>query len=145
MQNQIPYQFMKNFTTLNAVAASSSIARTPIAGGEADCMRSIFIKHKERFRRVDFETILFVKAEGSYCSVYLADGHTLTLCYSLCEITRSLSPALFFRAHRSYTVNINQIDAFVGNVLYVGVHKIPISKQHRPDVLGRFNVLGCSK
>lgn len=106
---------------------------------------SIFIKEKERFRKIDFDTILFVEALGSYCCVHLAEGRDLTLSFTLAEITPKLSASCFLRVHRSYIVNVDRIDAFIGNMLCIGKHRIPVSKQHRSEVMRQFNILGSSK
>lgn len=106
---------------------------------------SIFIKEKERFRKVDFDAILFVEALGSYCCVHLAEGRDLTLSFTLSEITPKLSACCFLRVHRSYIVNVDRIDAFIGNMLCIGKHRIPVSKQHRTEVMRQFNILGSAK
>ncbi len=103
---------------------------------------SIFIKEKERFRKIDFTAILFVEASGSYCHLYLEGGRYLTLSFTLAEITPKLSAVFFQRVHRSYIVNVDRIDAFIGNTLYIGQHRIPVSKRHRPEVMEQFNILG---
>lgn len=105
----------------------------------------IFIKEKERFRKIDFGTILFVEALGSYCRVHLEGGHDMTLSFTLAEITPKLQAGFFRRVHRSYIVNMDRIDAFIGNLLCIGPHRIPVSKQHRSEVMRQFNILGSSK
>lgn len=105
----------------------------------------IFIKEKERFRKIDFETILFVEALGSYCCVHLDGGHDMTLSFTLAEITPKLQASFFLRVHRSYIVNMDRVDAFIGNLLCIGSHRIPVSKQHRTEVMRQFNILGSSK
>lgn len=112
------------------------------ASGSPVLRHSIFIKEKERFRKVEFQTILFVEALGSYCCVHLADGHDLTLSFTLSEITPRLQAGLFRRVHRSYIVNMDRIDAFIGHTLCIGHHRIPISKQHLREVMRQFNILG---
>lgn len=106
---------------------------------------SIFIKEKERFRKIDFKAILFVEALGSYCCVHLDGGHDMTLSFTLAEITPKLNASFFLRVHRSYIVNMDRIDAFIGNMLCIGPHRIPVSKQHRGQVMRQFNILGSSK
>lgn len=105
----------------------------------------IFIKEKERFRKIDFQTILFVEALGSYCCIHLDGGHDMTLSFTLAEITPKLHASSFLRVHRSYIVNLDRIDAFIGNMLCIGTHRIPVSKQHRTEVMRQFNILGSSK
>ena len=46
------------------------------------------------------------------------------------------------RVHRSYIVNINSVDSFIGNMLFIGNCRIPISKSHKNEVLERLNLIG---
>ena len=48
----------------------------------------------------------------------------------------------FVRVHRSYIVNINSVDSFIGNMLFIGNCRIPISKSHKNEVLERLNLIG---
>lgn len=114
-------------------------------GQEQVSAHSVFIKEKEHFRKIDFDAILFVEALGSYCCVHLAEGRDLTLSFTLSEITPKLNANCFLRVHRSYIVNVNRIDAFIGNMLCIGKYRVPVSKQHRSEVMQQFNILGSSK
>lgn len=125
--------------------AFSGDAGPAAASENAGLQQSIFIKEKERFRKIDFQTILFVEALGSYCCVHLDSGHNMTLSFTLAEITPKLQSGAFLRVHRSYIVNIDRIDAFIGNTLCIGQHRIPVSKQHRSEVMRKFNILGSAR
>lgn len=103
---------------------------------------SIFVKDRDYFRRVDFDRIRWIEAAGSYCSLYLDGLPKLMLSFNLTELAGHLPSNLFVRVHRSYIVNINYIDSFIGNMLCLGADRVPISKQYRKDVISRLNVLG---
>lgn len=128
-----------------AVAAELINLIRQVPSARRNPLRSIFIKEKEHFRKIDFQAILFVEAAGSYCRIHLAGGRTATLSFTLSEITPRLDPALFLRVHRSYIVNIDHIDAFIGNTLCIDKHRIPVSKQHRIEIMEKFNILGYTK
>ena len=68
-----------------------------------------------------------------------------TWTFTLAEITPKLQSGAFLRVHRSYIVNIDRIDAFIGNTLCIGQHRIPVSKQHRSEVMRKFNILGSAR
>ncbi len=67
------------------------------------------------------------------------------LSFNLRELSGYLPTRLFMRVHRSYIVNINYIDSFIGNLLCIGEHRIPVSKRHKQKVITRLNVLGNVK
>lgn len=103
---------------------------------------SIFIRHKDFFRKIDFDDILYIEASGSYLVIHRRDGHDLTLSFTLSEIVPRLDASRFVRVHRSFIVNIERVDAFIGNMLCLGEHRIPISRRMRDGVLALFNILG---
>lgn len=94
------------------------------------------------FRRIDFKFIRWIKAEGSYCKLFMDNARELLLSFNLTEITSYLPVQDFVRVHRSYIVNINSVDSFIGNMLFIGNCRIPISKSHKNEVLERLNLIG---
>lgn len=114
----------------------------------AECRRknlvSVFVKDRDYFRRVDFARIKWVEASGSYCCMHLEDKRKLMLSYNLSELSAYLPP-YFVRVHRSFIVNMNYIDSFIGNMLCVGQERIPVSKQHKKGVIACLNIIGNVK
>lgn len=108
-------------------------------------MDSIFVKDKDYYRRIEFKYIRWIEASGSYCYLYLDNEPKLILAFNLRELSSHLPPQFFVRVHRSYIVNVNFIDSFIGNMLYIGKNQIPISRQSKPVVLSRLNILGTVK
>lgn len=151
MEKRYLLKYRRLFTAYSAPHRQLRPSTTPLSDedngqtGKTPLSHCIFIKEKERFRKIDFQTILFVEALGSYCCVHLDGGHDMTLSFTLAEITPKLQASFFLRVHRSYIVNMDRIDAFIGNMLCIGTHRIPVSKQHRTEVMRQFNILGSSK
>lgn len=151
MEKRYLLKYRRLFTAYSAPHRQLRPSTTPLSDedngqtGKTPLPHCIFIKEKERFRKIDFQTILFVEALGSYCCVHLDGGHDMTLSFTLAEITPKLQASFFLRVHRSYIVNMDRIDAFIGNMLCIGPHRIPVSKQHRTEVMRQFNILGSSK
>ena len=100
------------------------------------------LKEGAYFRRIDFKFIRWIKAEGSYCKLFMDNARELLLSFNLTEITSYLPVQDFVRVHRSYIVNINSVDSFIGNMLFIGNCRIPISKSHKNEVLERLNLIG---
>lgn len=106
---------------------------------------SFFVKDRDYFRRVNFSQIRWVEASGSYCNLCLNDAPKLMLSFNLSELWPRLPQSKFLRVHRSYIVNISYIDSFIGNMLCIGKDRIPVSKQHRSDIIARLNILGTAR
>ncbi|WP_339715299.1 LytTR family transcriptional regulator DNA-binding domain-containing protein [uncultured Kriegella sp.] len=101
---------------------------------------SLFLKKSQHFERVPIEEILFLEADSNYCTVYTRTDRFM---YSvgLNKIEAQLPPDRFLRIHRSYVVNINLVDGFEGNMLFIGENKLPVSKSHKENVFRLFRTI----
>lgn len=106
---------------------------------------SVFVKDKDYFRKIEFKDIRWIEASGSYSCLNLECAPKLMLSFNLRELSAHLPSRLFVRVHRSYIVNIDFVDSFIGNTLCIGKNQIPVSKQHKRYVVGRLNILGNVK
>lgn len=124
---------------------SSVKCKENIRMGESKIPMSIFVKDRDYFRRIEFSQIRWIEASGSYSCLNLNGTPKLMLSFNLSELSPRLPWDLFIRVHRSYIVNINYIDSFIGNMLCVGSERIPVSKQHKREIVNRLNILGNMK
>lgn len=98
---------------------------------------SLFLKKDQHFERVPLKEILFLKADSNYCIVITK---TTQFMYSMVlkKIESHLPLNQFLRVHRSYVVNINLVDGFEGNTLFIGDKRIPVSKTFKNTVFRLF-------
>lgn len=101
----------------------------------------IFIKDKYRFERVEFQEILWLKAEGSYVMVKTPDKIYLLTTDTLKSFLEKIQAPHLFRVHRSFAVNIHRIDALEGNRLFIGPEEIPIGKNYHSAIQGQLRLL----
>lgn len=73
--------------------------------------RFLSVRINEEYKLVKTENILYMKSVGPYVELYLVNGETELLRKTMNRLEQIL-PAYFFRAHRSYFVNLNYIDTF---------------------------------
>ncbi len=101
---------------------------------------SLFLRKDLHFERVKFDDILWLQADSNYTEIHTNSG---TFIYSalLKKVETVLPQDQFFRVHRSYVINKENISGFEGNCLLVGSEKIPVSKQYRPMVFNWFNTV----
>ncbi|WP_116128282.1 LytR/AlgR family response regulator transcription factor [Lewinella sp. IMCC34183] len=101
----------------------------------------IFIRDTRRnLFKVEFADILYIQAQGNYCDIFTVEGkHTVT-CNLKYLLTR-LDNYTFVRVHRSYLINLAQLDS-VGEVyLHLKGRQVPLSHGYRIDFLSRLNTL----
>jgi len=101
---------------------------------------SIFLKKDHHFERVPLKEIMFLQADNNYCTV---STRTERFIYSMVlkKIEEHLPINQFLRVHRSYVVNINSVDGFEGNMLFIGEKKIPVSKTYKDKVFRLFHTI----
>ncbi len=83
----------------------------PANGGGASRLRSgkVVLRSGQRLMLVDQREVCFAAIEEGDISVVTATMEGLANCRTIEELTDQLDPAIFWRAHRSYLVNIEHI------------------------------------
>ena len=71
----------------------------------------LMLRHKEGVSFIDLEDILLIQREDRMTVIYTEDGARYITSDSLSELEERLPAEVFFRSHKSYIVNINQIDS----------------------------------
>lgn len=71
--------------------------------------RKVVLQTSETIYVVNQDDIIFIQAEGSYTKIVTGSHGILTITKKLAEFEYLETDASFFRAHRSYLVNLNHI------------------------------------
>ena len=58
------------------------------------------------------DEIVFLQAESNYTTIHLTSGKKMILCKTLKEVQGDLSTPRFFRAHKSFLVNLTHVSAY---------------------------------
>ncbi len=102
----------------------------------------LFLKRLKSFVLIKIEDISYIEAFGDYCKTVVNDTmYTNKITLSNYEaILRDFS---FFRCHRSYLINLNQITQFdiSDNSIELNGHIIPISRNNRKTLFNLFHVV----
>lgn len=98
----------------------------------------ISIKTKSNVKIIDVEKIMYCKADGNYCYIYLVDSpKPIHVAKKLKEIQIMLKSQTFFRANRSFLVNLSYIEEFDRSkqivLTLINQEKIPISYRKAAD------------
>ncbi len=99
---------------------------------------SIFVKKNNLYYRIKFDDIQFIKADNVYLEVNTADK-TFLVRSALKDYLDKLPSNNFYRAHKSYIVNLSHIQAVNSKDIMIKDELIPISKDFREFILSSLN------
>jgi two-component system, LytTR family, response regulator len=74
--------------------------------------RKIILPSKTGYNIIKLNNIIYCQAEHNYCTIFLNDGKSVTISSSLKNLEDMLPEDVFFRAHKSYLVNLNYVRSY---------------------------------
>ena len=101
---------------------------------------ALFIKDKYRYTKLPLSEILWIKAEGNYVEIHLADRKEI-IRNSLSSFLEKLNKQNFFRTHKSFAVNLDYLTRFEPTIVYILNTEIPISKNYAEELVKRLEVM----
>jgi DNA-binding LytR/AlgR family response regulator len=105
----------------------------------------IFIKKETALVRLKYNDILWVEAMENYI-VINTFKQKFTIHFTMKSIMNQLPSDIFKRVHRSYIVNIKNIDRIEDNYVIIQVDKgtkqIPIGKAYKEKFMKEINLIG---
>mgnify|MGYP003678232368 FL=1 len=101
---------------------------------------SLFVRHFEKMVRVDIKDILYIEAERNYCRIYSKIKEYL-LVMTLKDLDEKLPQKHFIRVHRSFIVNLSQIDEVATGHIVIAKKAIPVSKTLKEELLNRLQTI----
>lgn len=115
--------------------------QTPAPAAEKEEQRDwLFFRDGSVVKKVAFEEILFVEAQGDYVKITTTKQYYLV--HSTLRAIDAKLPAKFFvKVHRSYIINIAKIDSIQTGFAQMGAHAIPLSNAYRNDLNNALNLL----
>lgn len=106
----------------------------------------VFIRKECGYKKIAVIDICYLEASRNYCDIYLVDNTHLNVCIPMVEVLEYLSPYLFKRIHRSFVVNMEHIDTYIGNMIVLKSGKeITIGREYREAVATEFTCIGSRK
>ncbi len=99
---------------------------------------SIFVKKQHLYYRIQFGDIQFIKADNVYLEVNTVDKKFLVRS-PLKDYLEKLPKKKFYRAHKSYIVNVDHIDAINSRDIMINNNLIPISKDFKEFIISSMN------
>lgn len=106
-------------------------AKTEEKGGEF-----IYLKNGYDYNKIKVQDILWLNAENIYTGIHIKEKKILQRS-SLSDMMKQLPQDDFLRVHRSFAVNVNQIDKVSQDHVLINQEKIPLSRTYKTALLKR--------
>ncbi|MEO7310588.1 MAG: response regulator [Chitinophagaceae bacterium] len=100
----------------------------------------IFVRYKEKMIKIMIGDILFIEADRNYSRIFTSHKEYL-LAVTLKTIEEKMNLQLFMRIHRSYLVNITQVDEVAESNIMIAGKPIPLGMGMRDQLMHRMQTL----
>ncbi|MCG8326387.1 MAG: LytTR family DNA-binding domain-containing protein [Chitinophagales bacterium] len=114
-------------------------SESPAQEGDPDF---IFVKADKKLVKISYDDIIYIEGLKDYVIIRMNESRVITL-QTMKSLEAKLPKGNFKRIHRSYIVNIDKIDAVMGNMIEVQeknqAKHLPIGKNYRDDLLEIIN------
>jgi DNA-binding LytR/AlgR family response regulator len=90
-----------------------------------DC---IFIKKDYFLIKIRFDDLFWIKADGNYLELYCRNNKKHLIRSTLKDFLKKLPGNIFIQTHKSYSVNINYIEAIEHQWILIDNQKVPIGR-----------------
>jgi DNA-binding LytR/AlgR family response regulator len=100
----------------------------------------IFVKNNEKMIKIFINDIYYIEADRNYCRIFSKEKEHL-LVMTLKDIDEKLPKEYFLRIHRSYIINLSQVDEVGGSHVVISKKAIPLSKILRAELLKRLQTI----
>ncbi len=100
---------------------------------------AIFIKEGHHFYKVNFSDILYLESEHVYVQVHTTDRKFLVRT-SMQQYLTHFDEKKFFRIHRSYVVNLEQVQSISPDHVTIKDIALPIGKTYQEELLSRLRL-----
>jgi DNA-binding LytR/AlgR family response regulator len=102
--------------------------------------QAIFVKVGALHRKIVYSDILYIEGSGSYAKI-VTKNETVITSHNLNYVQINIKDNQFKRVHRSYIVNMSNVDGFEQSYLLVGEYRVPVSRQYVKDTMQMFKRL----
>jgi len=100
--------------------------------------KSIMVKSGTEIHNIKIIDIKYIESAGNYVTFFLANKKYMSL-KSMNKLLSELPSKIFYRAHKSYIINLNHISKIERHQVTIGKTKIPIGKIYRETFLKAIN------
>ncbi|WP_298897185.1 LytTR family DNA-binding domain-containing protein [uncultured Psychroserpens sp.] len=125
---------LKPFSFERFLKAVQKVAKPVSKHVESKNSTYIYVKVNKQMVKVSFLDLLYVEGMSNYIKVHTTT-EVLVVYEKLSTIINNLPSSMFARIHKSYIVNISEIEAYTKEYVVVNKKHIPIGQTYRKTVL----------
>lgn len=100
----------------------------------------VFIRYRDKMIKIMIADIFYIEADRNYSRIFTNKKEYL-LSLTLKIIEAKLPPGKFVRVHRSYIINLSNVDEVANGFLLINGKPIPLSENYRENLLERIQTL----
>ena len=97
-------------------------------------IQHLMVRADKKNYKIGFNELLFLEAQGDYVK-FVTTERSIMVHGTLKEFILQLPGKLFEQIHKSYVISLSKIDYVEGNLVKVGVHKLPVSLSYKEQFL----------
>lgn len=95
-----------------------------------------FIKADNKLIKILYDEILFAEAMQNYVVIHTKEKKYITY-LTFKSVEDYLPASLFIKTHKSYLIAAGKIESIDGNLISIGTHQIPISRNLKDEVMDK--------
>jgi len=108
--------------------------RNPAENGENSQPDYMYIRQGDSFEKIYWEDILYIESMQNYAKLHFRQNKKV-IHQTLSSLEEMLPKDEFFRIHKSYLINVSQIDSIMGGRVFVGGIELPLSRHRKEELL----------
>lgn len=126
-----PIEFPRFMQAVNR-ATSQTVCKS--IDKEKSNIDKLFVKVDSQIVNIPIESIRYIQGMQKYVNI-ITEKNKYTTLLSMSKLMESLPNESFFRVHKSYIVNVNNITSIEGNYIKFDKDVIPIAKGQRKSFI----------
>lgn len=136
-----PYKVDDLIITMQ-LARSNWLSKQTITklNAEQESVDSIFVQSGTKILKIEMDGILFLQALDNYSIIQTQKNKIIVSSY-LSLLSEKFPSTYFHQVHRSYVVNLKNIQSIDGNTIYTGKFEIPISRSNKSEFLSKLKLV----
>ncbi len=99
---------------------------------------SLFIRQKNIAVKVAYNDIMYAVADANYCTIVTTEK-SFVLRSTLKDLEKKLKEPQFYRAHKSYLINLSKLTAINTDVIFIGNEKLPVGREQQLWLMKHIN------
>jgi DNA-binding LytR/AlgR family response regulator len=128
-----PFNYAEFLRAANKALTWFSLSKAS-HGASDNGLKSMMVKAGSKLERVDLVDVIYIESMGDYVKIFCKDNeHPVITQMTMKSMEEKLPANKFFRVHRSFIVNIEQVRVIERNRIVFGKFYIPISESLREN------------